>query len=120
MRLEQVLHADARAPVLGIIYMVPGSLGRAEFDGFQVRRGSAPQLMDVFVAVPDEVADSSEPMAALIDLARQAVTHAGTRWDSPDRSSLADLERQLDRAERAMLGHGTPGPTKPPAARGHS
>ena len=109
MRLEQVLHADARAPVLGIIYMVPGSLGRAEFDGFQVRRGSAPQLMDVFVAVPDDVAHSSEPMAALIDLARQAVAHAGARWaDHQDHSSLADLERQLDRAAGALIGRGTP------------
>ncbi|HEY7591435.1 MAG TPA: hypothetical protein VH723_10610 [Candidatus Limnocylindrales bacterium] len=103
-RFRRLARGQARLgePPFEIVYVVPGRLGRggfeSDFDWKPPRGNNSPQ---VFLVVPHEVVESSDPMPGLIRLARDAVEFARGR---SRRGTLADVERALDRAESVLIG----------------
>lgn len=108
-RLSQVLRATPEQdPTLEIAYVIPGSLGRADFDGFKIgRRAGATRKVIVYVEVPEVVAESEDPLSALLDLAGAAIRFTikapGSREGQQSRSDADRLEAELHRAA-AVLG----------------
>lgn len=105
-RLRKTLFSEGVAPAIEVVFLIPGSLGKADFEGFQVSRsGSKHRQVLVYVDVPGAVAESDEPMPALIALARSALAYARPRLPrgavSVDVDALAPI---LDAAERTLLG----------------
>lgn len=95
------------ASFLDIVFVVPGKLGKADFEGYKVRRGSKGKPPVVFAEVPSDLASATDPLPGLIDLARRAVRRAApvlTTPTSPGRLGVdvEDLEAALDAAERSL------------------
>lgn len=104
-RLRNALVTEGVPPAIEIVYIVPGSVGGADFEGFQKSRsrtGSRHPL--VYVDVPSAVAESDDPMPALVDLVRMALEFARSSGAqeraSKDMRALDfdDLFRSLDAA----------------------
>lgn len=90
-RLREALMPDDGSPMIEVVYFIPGSLGHADFEQFEVRRSrSGNGRLLVHVAVPSDVAASDAPMPALIDLARSAIEF-GTRHRSGRKSGASDV-----------------------------
>lgn len=59
---------------LELLYIVSGSLGKAEFEGFKIGARSASKLrLRILIAVPDDIAADEDPRDALIALAARGV-----------------------------------------------
>jgi hypothetical protein len=116
-RLRGALMPDEGSPSIEVVYFIPGSLGGAEFDTFEVRRSRSDKgRILVYVAVPPNVATSVAPMPDLIALARAAIEfgagHHATRGSDAmsvhDRdallASLAAVEERLSPGSFARQG----------------
>ncbi|MES2209515.1 MAG: hypothetical protein V4515_04940 [Chloroflexota bacterium] len=105
-RLRNTLFSEGITLAIEVVYLVPGSLGKADFEGFQVSRSrSKHRQVLVYVDVPSTVAESEEPMPALIDLARSALEYARARLPRGAVSVDVDaLLPYLDAAEQTLLG----------------
>lgn len=110
--LLELRQADER-PIIELVYVIPGELGKADFEGFQLsRRRDGNRRPLVFIDVPADVAeaDPREPLGAVIDLARAALEFArsslGGRPNAPDFDGAA---QRLERARDALLGTGIDG-----------
>lgn len=105
-RLRNTLLSEGVTPAFEVVYLIPGSLGKADFEGFQVSRSRSKHgRVLVYVDVPSTVAESEEPMPALIDLARSALEYARARL--PRGSVSVDVDAllpNLDAAEQTLLG----------------
>jgi hypothetical protein len=91
-----------------IVFVVPGTLGKPDFDDFEVAPASGRnKTIQVFAAVPDDIARSKEPMDGLIDLARSAIDYAHAH-EAKGRLEVAEINRELDLAQAAVGGRGNP------------
>ncbi len=107
--------ATGSAVQVEVVYIVPGSLGRADFRGFQLatRRGAGGRVI-VYVDVPDEIAHSESPMGGLVDLARSAIEYLRVGGSKRTRASI-DIRsciEELDRVAHALLGRPSRGMAK--------
>jgi hypothetical protein len=79
---------------LELAFDIPGSLGRADFEGFQLtRRRSGARNVLVFIEVPEAIATSAEPLAALIDLAADAIRLAAPKSTRTENELMSELTR---------------------------
>lgn len=108
-RLLLELRQDQEQPTIELVYIIPGELGKADFEGFEfARRKDATPV--VFIDVPANVAEAGpeEPVAAIIDLARSALEFArGSLAGRPDAPDLDPAAKRLDAAQEALLGKAT-------------
>jgi hypothetical protein len=116
-RLRSLLreHSDAGSPSrVEIVYVIPGSLGRADFRGVMPGHASKrDRKVQVLVAVPEELVHADAPEAALVKLTRQAVARGADQAKKlgiPLNSSEA--MRVVDQAAAALsrLGPANAGP----------
>ncbi len=98
-RLSRLLREASGDPVLEVAYVVPGSLGHADFDGFEIRARRDRGVPIVFVSVPPSIVEEADPLAALIDLARQAAAVAADKG----RLSVEDRGAALLSLDRATV-----------------
>lgn len=122
--LSQVLRLDPEPTAwVELAYVVPGTMGRAEFEGFKVdRRRGAHKNLIVYIDVPTVVAESESPLPALIDLARMAIRFVrGGLGPSPgmiDQAEAAKLQAELESAADKLgvsARAGDVSPPRPPA-----
>lgn len=94
-RLSDALR-DTSEETIGIelAFDVPGSIGRPDFEGFELtRRRTGARNVLVFIAVPDAVATASEPLAALVGWAADAISKAAPRSALPEAELMSELAR---------------------------
>lgn len=110
-RLRGALMPELMPSTIEIVYFIPGSLGEADFEGLQLSRSRAKSRhILVYVDVPRDVAESDEPMPALIDLARSAIEYARGAGSGKSRSATSQsvdfdaLLEALNRAAGSILG----------------
>lgn len=103
-------------PELELVFVVPGSAGKADFERFEVgRRGTRSLWPQIYVAVDEGVATSSDPLEDLFDLAHSAVDFGRTRIGRPSES--IDVTRYHDAisAAESILGVHRDRTTREPA-----
>lgn len=100
-RLSQALRSTPSESdqVVEVAFVVPGSLGGADFDGFQIKKRRGPTKgMIVFVSIPDNLARNEAPLQRLISLTRRAIEHALVGSNAPLANGAAPHLRDLQRA----------------------
>lgn len=107
-RLREALEGEEN-PAIELAFIIPGRLGHADFDGFELgRRQGGDQRPIVFVAVPPDLANASDPLGALVDLSRQALEFGRPAQDP----STADRARMALERAAAQLGVPSESPQK--------
>jgi hypothetical protein len=104
--LLMTLRQEETSPEIELVFIIPGELGKADFDGFEVDRARAGRTL-IFIDVPRAVADAhlDEPVQVVIDLARQALAYGrAALTGQPDSPDFDAAERLLDGAASVMLG----------------
>ena len=104
-RLREELRVADERPIIELVYVIPGRLGGADFDGFELARSQAANRHHVvFIEVPPELAKSTAPMASLLELGRQAIAYArATIATSKGRSlDFEALLKLLDDVQRRL------------------
>ncbi len=96
-RIRDAVWRDDGEPVLEFAFVLPGRLGRADFEGFELRRSEGARGHDiVFIEVPTELVQSRDPLAGLIVLLDGAVAFARAHG----RNSSSQLDEILDRLKQ--------------------
>lgn len=123
-RLSQELRASPEPePSVEIAFVLPGSLGGADFQGFKLdrRRGGARNVI-IYVDVPASVVIAKQPLADLVRLAdaaiRFGVDNVGTKGGRLTASDGKSLLLELSRAA-ARLGVPQPVASDHPEGRDH-
>jgi hypothetical protein len=103
---------------LVLVFEIPGSLGASTYTGARVGYVDWAQcIIQMAIAVPEEVAASSAPDLALVDLAEQAVERAAaTLARRGERLDLAGCQAALDRAREEIERSGPVGARPPTEA----
>jgi len=122
-RLSQILRKspDPRASI-ELAFVVPGSLGQADFRGFEMaRRRGGERTTIVFIEVPRDVAESPAPLSALLELARQGLVVAASSSRGKSNSTIApDTDVLTDELQRASEALGVPPRSQAPPATDHA
>jgi hypothetical protein len=97
-------------PSIELVYVIPGELGKADFDGFDLsHRNDRTRRPIVFIDVPRDIADTTtgEPLSDVIELARDALAFARERLRT--RSNGLDFDaaqRELSEIQEGLLPEG--------------
>lgn len=94
-RLREALRAADVETVIELVYVIPGRLGGADFDGFELARSRVGNRHHIiFVEVPSEAVKVAEPMMVIADLGRRAIEFAQASIPR-SRASLIDFQEIL-------------------------
>ncbi len=96
-RLSRALRVGTDQPLIDLTFVVPGSLGGADFSGYQVSRRGGRTI--VFIEVPHEVAGAPDPLPRLVSLARGGINLAASSMRPKSQLVLKQGEAEVLLAE---------------------